>query len=216
PPPPPAPPPPLPRAARDARRGVVAAAGRLDEPLMRDLAGTLVAEHGVVAAWQHVFTPTLAELGRRAAARGAGVEVEHVTSAAVLHALRGVPLPAEGGRTAALLACAPDEQHTLPLEALGAALSERDSTWRNLGARLPARALLAAVDKIRPAAVVVWAHRDDLARGVPLDELVNGSDAVVAVAGAGWAEVATPPAVERLTSLRDGVRVVLRAAGRGD
>ncbi|MFD7659718.1 MerR family transcriptional regulator [Actinosynnema sp. NPDC059797] len=204
------------RAARTARRGLLAAAGRLDEPLARDLAGGLVAEHGVIDAWQRVFTPALAELGRRATARGGGVEVEHVASAAVLHALRGVPLPAGEGRPAALLACAPDEQHTLPLEALGAALSERGSTWRNLGARLPARALLAGVDKLRPAAVVVWAHREDLALGVPLDELLTRSGAVVAVAGAGWAEVATPAAVERLTSLPHGVRVVLGATGRGD
>ncbi|MFT7841833.1 MerR family transcriptional regulator [Saccharothrix sp. BKS2] len=202
--------------ARAARRGFLSAANRLDEPLMRDLAAKLVAEHGVVGAWQHVFMPTLVELGGRAAALGRGVEVEHVTSAAILHVLRGVPLPAEDGRLAALLACAPDEQHTLPLEALGAALSECDSTWRNLGARLPAGALLAAVDKLRPATVVVWAHRVDLARGVPLDELVTRFDAAVAVAGAGWEGVDVPPAVERLTSLRHGVRIVLGATGRGD
>ncbi|MFC6092532.1 MerR family transcriptional regulator [Saccharothrix lopnurensis] len=201
--------------ARTARRGFLSAANRLDEPLMRDLAAKLVAEHGVVDAWQHVFMPILVELGGRAVALGRGVEVEHVTSAAILHVLRGVPLPAEEGRLAALLACAPDEQHTLPLEALGAALSECDSTWRNLGARLPAGALLAAVDKLRPATVVVWAHRADLARGVPLDGLVTRFDAVVAVAGAGWEEVDVPPAVERLTSLRHGVRIVLGATGRG-
>ncbi|WP_033435587.1 MerR family transcriptional regulator [Saccharothrix syringae] len=203
-----------PDAARAVRRGFLNAACRLDEPLMRDLAVKLIAEHGVVDSWHQVFMPTLVQLGRRAAARGRGVEVEHVTTAAVLHALRGVPFPAAEGRLAALLACAPDEQHTLPLEALGAALSECDSTWRHLGARLPARALLDAVGKLRPAVVVVWAHRAELAREVPLRTLATRFDAVVAVAGPGWDPLVVPAGAERLTSLRHGVRVVLRATGR--
>ncbi|MDQ2585094.1 MerR family transcriptional regulator [Saccharothrix yanglingensis] len=203
-----------PADAKPARRGFLRAAHRLDEPLMRAAAIDLITRHGVVEAWQHVFTPVLVELGRRAAARGRGVEAEHLASAAILHALRGVPLPDERGRLAALLSCAPDEQHVLPLEALGAALSERGATWRNLGARLPALALLDAVDKLRPASVVVWAHREDIARQVPLDELVDRFDAVVTVGGAGWGAVTTPPGVVRPTSVEDAVRVVLEATGR--
>ncbi|MGM1065081.1 MerR family transcriptional regulator [Saccharothrix sp. Mg75] len=203
-----------PASARSARSGFLRAAHRLDEPLMREAAVGLIAEHGVVAAWQHVLTPVLVELGRRAAVRGRGVEVEHLASAAILHALRGVPFPDGQDRLAALLACGPDEQHVLPLEALGAALSERGSTWRNLGARVPAVALLDAVDKLRPAAVVVWAHHEEVAVRVPLAELVERFDAVVAVAGAGWGPVVTPALVVRPTSVEEAVRVVLRATGR--
>ncbi|MBB5953649.1 DNA-binding transcriptional MerR regulator [Saccharothrix tamanrassetensis] len=196
-------------SAGSARRGFARAARRLDEPLMRELALGLIAEHGVVDAWRQVFQPILVDLGRKAAERGRGVEVEHVTGAGIVHALRGVPYPEREGRLTALLACAPDEQHTLPLEALAAALSERGRTWRNLGARVPPQALVDAVDKLRPTVVVVWAHRAELARRVPLALLLERFDTLPAVAGGGWQSTPVPPGVRRLGSLPEAVRLVV-------
>ncbi|MFI9007879.1 MerR family transcriptional regulator [Actinosynnema sp. NPDC053489] len=196
-------------AARTARRGFLAAADRLDEPRIRRLAIDLITRHGVVAAWQSVLFPFLVELGERVSRRGAGVEVEHLASAGLLHALRAVPYPDGTGVLAALLACAPEEQHTLPLEALGAALSEEDCRWLGLGARVPVRALCDALERLRPAVVVIWAHDRDLAATVPLDRLRERTDAVLLAAGPGWEGVAVPDHVRRPVTLVEALQLVL-------
>ncbi|XVS66478.1 MerR family transcriptional regulator [Actinosynnema sp. CA-299493] len=195
--------------ARSVRRGFMTAADRLDEPQVRRLAAELIAAHGVVAAWQAVLAPFLAELGDRVHRRGAGVEVEHLASAGLLHALRAVPYPDREGVLTALLSCAPDEQHTLALEALGAALSEEDCLWRGLGARVPPTALRDALERLRPAAVVIWAHHVDFAAAVPIEELRRGTEAVLVAAGPGWAGLALPASVRRPATLTDAVRLVV-------
>ncbi|GLY47622.1 MerR family transcriptional regulator [Lentzea sp. NBRC 102530] len=185
------------------------AAKRLDEPAMSDVASKLLNGHGVVSAWESVFVPAMVALGELVADTGQGVEVEHLASASVLHALRGIPRTTEPGVLAALLSCAPDEQHWLPLEALGAALSEEGCMWGNLGARVPAPALCDAAERLRPSVVLVWAHSPDLALQVPLAELGSRSDALVAVAGAGWHGLQLPSFVRRPASLNDAVQLVL-------
>jgi DNA-binding transcriptional MerR regulator len=192
-----------------ARRGFLAAAKRLDEPMMSDLAEKLIADHGVVSAWEDVFVPSLVELGELVAGTGQGVEIEHLASGSVLFALRGIPRASTPGVLAALLACAPDEQHWLPLEALGAALSEQGCMWRNLGARVPAEALFDAVTRLRPAVALVWAHRPDLALRVPLEELGARPGTVLAVAGSGWDDLALPSSVHRPATLSEAIRLVL-------
>lgn len=62
-----------------------------------------------------------------------------------------------------LLACTPEELHTLPLEALAAALSENGRPWRMIGAATPVAAIEAAVRRTAPRAVVVWSHRPESA-----------------------------------------------------
>lgn len=193
--------------ARAARRGFLAAAERLDEPRVRRLATDLIAAHGVVAAWQSVLAPFLIELGDRVLRRGAGVEVEHLASAGLLHALRAVPYPDGDGVLTALLSCAPDEQHVLALEALGAALSEEDCRWRGLGARVPVSALRDALERLRPAVVVIWAHDADLAAAVPLQEL--RADAVVMATGPGWDGFTLPDSVRRPTTLAEALRLIV-------
>ncbi len=195
--------------AESARRGFITAAKRLDEPLMLDVATKLLTDHGVIAAWDQVFAPCLVELGHMVAERGRGVEVEHLASSSLLHALRGVPPTSSPGVLAALLSCAPEEQHGLALEALGAALSEEDVLWRSLGSRVPAQALYHAVVRLRPAVALVWAHRSDLARQVPLAKLAVRSGALIAVAGPGWAELALPSFVRTPSTLTDAVQLVL-------
>ncbi|MFD5827211.1 MerR family transcriptional regulator [Lentzea sp. NPDC060358] len=195
--------------AAKAQRGFLAAAKRLDEELMLDLAAKLLTDHGVVSVWESVFMPSMVELGDIIAERGQGVEIEHMASSSVLQALRDVPRATGPGVLAALLACAPEEQHVLALEALGAALSEEGCQWRNLGARVPPEALCDAVARLRPSVVLVWAHRADLAELVPLAELATRTTALLAVAGPGWAGVALPPSVHRPGSLGDAVGLVL-------
>jgi len=201
-----------PAEALVAQRGFLAAAKRLDEPMMSDLASKLLIDHGVVSAWESVFVPALVELGHLVVSSGQGVEIEHLASGSVLHALRGIPRTSSPGALSALLSCAPDEQHWLPLEALGAALSEEGCMWGNLGARVPAEALCDAADRLRPGVVLVWAHRPDLALRVPLEELGTRSGAVVAVAGAGWHGLELPSFVRRPKSLTEAIGIVLERA----
>ncbi|WP_051773364.1 MerR family transcriptional regulator [Saccharothrix sp. NRRL B-16314] len=196
-------------AARSARRGFLTAADRLDEPRVRRLAADLIAGYGVVAAWQAVLAPFLIELGDRVHKRGTGIEVEHLAGAGLLHALRAVPYPDRDGVLTALLTCAPEEQHTLALEALGAALSEEDCLWRSLGARVPSAALHDALERLRPAVIVIWAHHVDLASTVPIEDLGRTTDAVLVAAGPGWDGLALPASVHRPATLADAVRLIV-------
>ena len=190
-----------------AVQGMVESAARLDSPRLTELADRAVARFGVVASWQRLFQPVLAEVGERIARGTLGVEVEHLVSAAVIHALGQVPVPASRGRIRALLAAAPEELHNLPLHALGAALAERRCPHRNLGARVPAESLLATVRRLRPRAVVVWAHTPVSATMVPMTALLAEPVDVV-VAGPGW-PAGLPDAVRVVTSLEDGLAVLL-------
>ena len=81
----------------------------------------------------------LVAVGERWAATGEGVEVEHLlaeTAASALRAVSAAPEPRNGRPV--LLACAPEEQHSLPLSALAAALAEQGIGARLLGGGLPA------------------------------------------------------------------------------
>ncbi|WP_330880430.1 MerR family transcriptional regulator [Umezawaea sp.] len=191
----------------------IRAATQLDAPRLGRLATELIGALGVVDAWESVLTPFLVELGERAVEESGGVGVEHVASNALLTVLRRVGDPLEGGRLPALMAAAPDEQHTLPLEALGAALAERGCASRNLGARVPAGALLAALDVLAPRCVVLWAHDTARARLVPLAK-VAATRTILLLGGPGWDRVALPAGVHRVHTLHGCVDEVLTHSGR--
>ncbi|MFD6888305.1 MerR family transcriptional regulator [Streptomyces sp. NPDC059957] len=214
-----------PRALRlgDVRpecRGLARAAVRLDAPAVEDLLASVLAELGPVTAWEEVIAPTLHAVGRKWASSGERyVEVEHLLSwyvSAALHRIRRVPEPFPAPPV--LLTCAPGEQHSLPMEALAAALGERALPVRMFGAALPADALCEAVRRTGPRAVVLWAQSRTtadaaLARSVAGIEWgprgARGHSALL-LAGPGWgAGAASQPArTERLFGLRSGLAVI--------
>ena len=114
-----------------------AAADQLDAAQMRRVAVGLIARHGVVHTWDAVLMPFLIELGERVSSTAAGVDVEHVASGTISDAMRvsGVAV----GTPAVLLACAPDEQHSLPLDVLAAALIPSSAATRWKGVPLGTR-----------------------------------------------------------------------------
>ncbi|GAA5214124.1 B12-binding domain-containing protein [Streptomyces thinghirensis] len=191
---------------RREARGVARASVRLDSPTVQHLLNAFVREHGVVAAWEDVMMPTLHAVGRKWQSSGDRyVEVEHLLSWHVSTALRSAPLlrpcpepPPEAAPV--LLACLPDEQHTLPLEALDAALRERGTATRMLGGAVPAEALTAAVRRTGPGAVVLWSQTRSTADSPLARRLadtrwgVRGArrGPVVLVAGPGWGHRALP------------------------
>lgn len=165
-------------------------------------------EHGTVETWERLLVPFLAELGEHAANPASGVDAEHVATGAILTALHtptGIAVDADA--VPILLACAPDEQHSLPLEALRRALAERRRRTASLGPRVPPETLLAAVRRTTPVAVVVWAHTPELARQAPLRE-VGELGARVVAAGPGWAGVPLPPGTRLPASLGEALGVL--------
>ncbi|WP_234018955.1 MULTISPECIES: MerR family transcriptional regulator [unclassified Streptomyces] len=145
-------------------RGLARAAVRLDSEAVQEHLNAFVREHGVVAAWEEVMMPTLHAVGRKWETSGDRyVEVEHLLSWHVSTTLRNAPLLLGGrarvhGVAPILLACVPGEQHTLPLEAVYAALVVAGLPVRMLGAAVPAEALTESVRRTGPSAVMLWSQ----------------------------------------------------------
>ncbi|MFJ8925114.1 MerR family transcriptional regulator [Streptomyces sp. NPDC102364] len=160
--------------ARPECRGLARAAARLDADTVEDRLHGFLRDHGVVATWEELMMPTLNAVGRKWESAGDRyVEVEHFLSWHVSTALRCVPFldrrPIRRTGAPILLACTPGEQHTLPLEAMHAALTIEGRPVRMLGAAVPADALAEAVRRTGPAAVMLWSQTRSTA-GAPLAE----------------------------------------------
>jgi hypothetical protein len=192
--------------AGPAARGLGRAAAALDAPAVGALLDESVAADGVEVTWDEVVRPVLAAVAARWAHTGAGVEIEHLVSECVL-AVFGARAgqPATVARPV-LLAAMPGELHTLPIVALAAVLAHRGVAHRYLGANLPADALLAAIRRTAPAAVVLWAQAGETADAAILQSLPSTRPlARTFAAGPGWDGAALPLRVARLTSLRHAV-----------
>ncbi|GID32667.1 MerR family transcriptional regulator [Paractinoplanes brasiliensis] len=195
-----------------AARGLGRAAMRLDAPAMRDILEMVIEERGVIGAWTDVIMPVLVGVGERYEATQRFVEVEHLLSRAVTEALGSVPRPGSLRSPQVLLAAADEEQHTLPLEALAAALAEAGIPARLYGARVPPTALADAIERTGPTVVVLWSQTPVSSDPAQLEQVAAGPHAplLVAAAGPGWAEP-LPPGVVQLTDLTTAVETVTAA-----
>ncbi|MER5198443.1 MerR family transcriptional regulator [Streptomyces sp. NPDC002755] len=209
---------------RQECRGLARAAVRLDAPAVAEQLTTAVERHGLTVAWQEVMVPTLHAVGRKWASSGDRyVEVEHLLSWHVSTALRSATRPvvsgdAAGGPGPVVLACVPGEQHSLPLEALNAGLGQLDVPTRMFGAAVPVEALTAAVQRLGPVAVVLWAQARSTA-SLPLARHVAETRwgvtgarraPTVVLAGPGWAGRPTP-GLPRPTGLGDALTILAGA-----
>jgi hypothetical protein len=113
-------------------------------------------DHDVVATWEHLCRPALAALCGPGADHC--VDLVHGLSWAIAAALHRIPAP-RSTAPPVLLACADGERHTLPMEALRAALAEHSRAALFLGGSIPDTALRDAVSRTDPAAVVLWSTR---------------------------------------------------------
>ncbi|MFC8513145.1 MerR family transcriptional regulator [Streptomyces sp. NPDC057257] len=202
---------------RQECRGLARAAVRLDAPAVEARLSEAVERYGVAVAWQEVMVPALHAVGRKWASSGDRyVEVEHLLSwhvSTVLRRRSRPPLPVDAtARGPVLLACVPDEQHTLALEALNAELGQLRVPARMFGAAVPAEALTAAVRRLGPAAVVLWSQARStaspaLARHIAATEWgpkgARGRPLVL-LGGPGWAGRSLP-GVSRPTGLREAL-----------
>ena len=202
---------PLPEAS-PAVRGLARASMALDANGVTEVLRRHVAAEGVIRAWDTLIAPVLIGLGDRWASTGEGVEVEHLFSECVMGVMRASTARLREPRNTVpvLLACLDEEQHSLPIHALAAALAERGVGARQLGSRMPASALAAAVRRSGPGVVFIFATMP-----VPsVDELglltrVRPAPLVV-VGGPGW-PADLPPAIRSVPSLQQAVDVVLSA-----
>ncbi|MFG2365922.1 MerR family transcriptional regulator [Streptomyces mirabilis] len=211
---------------RQECRGLARAAVRLDAPTVGDQLASLVARYGVVPAWDEVMVPTLHAVGRKWESSGDRyVEVEHLLSWHISRALHRAtepvgPVGTPAGAGPVVLACVPGEQHSLALEALHAGLVELGLPTRMFGAAVPTEALTAAVRRLGPKAVLLWAQTRSTA-DLPLARHVADtrwgvagarSHPAVLLGGPGWAGrpargMLRPPglrdALETLSALYD-------------
>ncbi len=203
----------------DATRGLARAAQSLDAAACEAVIRESLETRGVVWTWDALLVPVLQSIGETWSRSGGSVEVEHVLSGVVRDcfaaSIREAPEPL--GSRPALLACTPDEEHALPLWALGAALAERRVGTRILGARLPKDALLSSVRRIGPAVVFLWAQTPrtadvDLVASLPSTR----PSRTILLGGPAWREFDNqlPAGVSMVTDLSDAVARSVRALGR--
>jgi DNA-binding transcriptional MerR regulator len=116
-------------------------------------------EHGVEIAWHEIIVPTLIEIGQAWEESGQGIEIEHAFSETLKKVFRERSMacdsPVNGHPV--ILAAVGEEQHSLPLHALEAALCEIGIKTHFLGARTPFEAVAATVSRLAPPAVFLWA-----------------------------------------------------------
>ena len=188
-------------------RGLLRAATSLDSVALSDSLDSYISRYGVVWTWMNVLSPVLVEVGNRWETEKNSIEVEHLLSECSTVAFAKVinELKETVNVRPVLLACAPDELHSLPLMATAAALAERRITSRSLGARVPVESLVAAMQRIGPSAIVVWSQTSgisDLARlaGLPMQR----PKAAIYAAGPGW-KGPMPDGVTYLESLEHAI-----------
>lgn len=216
---------PIGRAGAPAARGLARCAIRLDAPAVLDLLDAAIARDGVVATWQGLIEPALRAVGRKwTETSGRYVEVEHLLSWCVAVALHRVrPRPAAGPARppslapaaqplptrCVLLACAPEEWHSLPMEALAAALAECAVPARMLGSAVPEAAIVQAAGRIGPAVVVLWSQTARTGSAALLTRLTEACPCPVLAAGPGWTRH-TAGNVRVLLDLQDAVHACLQ------
>lgn len=147
-----------------ARRDLVATLFRSAQSYDRELLEMAllkdISSHGVLSSWSEVIAPLLSRVGDIWASTGEGIEIEHLVSEIVQGTLRQVSRSVDKPVNArpVVLAALDQEQHTLPLHALAAVLSERKIATQFLGSCTPGAALVTMIKKSAPPAVFLWAQ----------------------------------------------------------
>ncbi|GAA1523536.1 MerR family transcriptional regulator [Kribbella lupini] len=157
--------------------------------------------------WEEVVAPAFRCLDERFGDQGDCTDIELLLAQGTAEAIeryvdrRRLRLD---GPDPVLLVCCPGERHTLPMAVLRAVLLERSQPVVPLGPETTDQAVLNAVDRVRPAAVVLWSSIRRHGQRELLDRLADRAHEVVA-AGAGW-----PRSVAAVDSLRDAADALIR------
>ena len=197
---------------------VLAAARTLDVAALRELVTTAVEARGVTASWDEYLSPMLRRVGEDWTSGTLEIGAEHLVSEAVLTALRARVHALVGdtrtSRPAAILASAEDDQHSLPVVALQAALAEQKVDAHAFGQRLPAAALATVVARTQPKAMFLWASIER-PRGDRLHRVLSAlsGKTTIVLGGPGWRGTAIPQA-RVATDLSSAVSTLVAAVAR--
>jgi DNA-binding transcriptional MerR regulator len=200
---------PLPGAGWQAR-GLARAATALDAEAVRSLLNESITAVGAQLTWDVTVRPVLAALAQRWVDTGAGIEIEHLLSDCVtgVFSALAASTPPPTARPVLLAGMAGDH-HGLPIVVLAATLAQRGVACRSLGTDLPADALVAAIRRTAPAAVLLWSQLPDTADPDLLKSLPRTRPGFrIFIAGPGWAHVTPGPQIVRLSSLQEATDVI--------
>ncbi len=184
----------------DVLDAVIDAAERVDSAGLVELIDSTLARHGVVATWNQLCRLAFRIIEQRQHAQGGCIDIEHALSWAVSASLAKIDHPdsAAGTSIRIVLACSPGELHSLPLQALRAALTEQSAVVHMIGADVPTRAARDAQVRTDADAVVVWSQTAATADPAALE--ISGTARIFA-AGPGWTLTDLPPGILLLDDL---------------
>ncbi len=205
-----------PPAAERLVRALNRAATALDAAAIRELLNESITAFGAQITWDFVVRPVLRAAAQRWVDTGTGIEVEHLLSDCVTGVFSALaastPTPSATRQVAArpvLLAGMAGDQHRLPIVVLAATLTQRGVPCRSLGTDLPAHALVAAIRRTAPAAVLLWSELPQTADPELLKSLPRTRPGYrIFVAGPGWADIELRPRITRLNSLEEATDVI--------
>ena len=143
----------------DVVAGLNKALQAFDIDFVEETLRTELDEHGVEITWHEIIVPTLIAIGESWEESGQGIEIEHAFSETLKKVFRERSAACEAPVNAhpVILAAVGEEQHSLPLHALEAALCELGIKTHFLGARTPLEAISATVTRLAPPALFLWA-----------------------------------------------------------
>ena len=143
---------------------------------------------GVIGLWSNLLVPTLNLMGNEWESTGEGIAAEHLLSEVIKKILgEGLVFAQPRNEVPILLACVGEEQHSLAISALAAALAEESIHVQFLGARTPIEVIHSVARRTAPAAIFLWAQLPqhtsfDKARALPT---VRPAPRII-LGGPGW------------------------------
>ena len=151
------------KSGRSSPRGpvekVVAAAHDLNDREMRRHLNAAKRNLGLDDAIQEVILPSMRRIGENWETGTCDVAHEHLASSVVRSWLAAQTRLPTSASAVVLLACGPQDAHSISLEAFAVMLCERGITPRLLGPLTPRDSLLKAAAQIEPHATVVTSHQ---------------------------------------------------------
>ena len=202
--------PPLAGAAWQAR-GLARAATALDARTVHGLLNDSITALGPQITWDLVVRPVLRAVAQRWVDTGTGIEIEHLLSDCVTGAFSAftASAPTPTITRPVLLAGMAGDQHRLPIVVLAATLAQRGVACRSLGTDLPVDALVTAIRRTAPVAVLLWSQLPETADPGLLKSLPRTRPGFrTFVAGPGWADDTLGPQIGRLNSLQEATDVI--------
>lgn len=194
---------------------ILAAIVDIDPSRLSSLFSGVLRRQGVVEAWNSVLTPVLIRVGEGWQDGTIGVVSEHIASERLLAELRlhSRTLSAPLSHGGVVLASAEEEQHSLPVFALEAALAERGTGSFVVGGRVPWGSLADLARRTNPDAIFVWATLErsaDPMLTAAIESLPPGTRLILG--GPGWGDLEVAGAV-RSQDMAEAIDLLLAARG---